>query len=75
MEDDSTKFAVVRADAPVKNFSKWHDTLTAAKTEAVRLARAHGAPFYVVQTVGYALPPAPPVEWVECRGERKSTDF
>ena len=58
------QYAVVR-QANIFEFTKFHESLEEARTEAERLARKEKARFFVLKMVGYVDRKEVPVEWVE----------
>lgn len=67
-----TKYAVVQESNPTLmagvgsyKFSKFHETIEEAQTEAERLARKDQYAYLVLQTIGYAHPVAPAIEFTK----------
>ena len=61
------KYAVAKLRDGRMDFSKFHDTIEEAKSEAIRLTEKEGGRFGVLQLVGYyerEKPPIRPVVWV-----------
>lgn len=61
-----TKYAVVKQAEQFK-FTKFHDSLEEARTEAMRLANLEEKRFFVLEMVGYADKKPMPIEWVETK--------